>query len=46
MHTFRYHLFVWSVFAPKFLYEICHSVNLVIVVCVVSVLRVRKYFVS
>ena len=46
MHTFRYHLFVWSVFAPKFLYEICHSVNLVIVVYVVSVLRVSKYFVS
>ena len=42
MHTFRYHLFVWTVFAPKFLYEVCHSINLVIVVSFVSVLRIKN----
>ncbi|KAI6646903.1 GPI ethanolamine phosphate transferase 2 [Oopsacas minuta] len=44
MHTFRYHLFVWSVFAPKFLYEICHSVNLVIAISVVSFMKVTNYY--
>ena len=26
MFLFRYHLFVWSVFAPKLLYEVAYSV--------------------
>ena len=42
MYTFRYHLFVWTVFSPKFLYEVCHSINLVIVISFVSVLRIKN----
>ena len=41
MHVFRYHLFVWSVFAPKFLYEVCHYINLAIVFGFVSAVRVK-----
>ena len=41
MLTFRYHLFVWTVFAPKFLYEVCHSGNLLILFGIVLTLHLR-----
>lgn len=31
----RYHLFIWSVFAPKFLYEVFHSAVIILFACFV-----------
>jgi hypothetical protein len=33
---FQHHLFVWSVFAPKFIYEICQSLVIAFLYCCIS----------
>lgn len=35
----RYHLFVWSVFSPKLLYEACRTFLLSVFVCVLCLMR-------
>jgi len=46
----RYHLFVWSVFSPKLLYEACRtfllSVSVVCVLCLMKFLGGLKEFVA
>ena len=32
---FRYHLFVWSVFAPKLLYEVAYSMAQLVAACAI-----------
>jgi len=33
----RYHLFIWSVFAPKFLYEIAHFITVIVILLLITV---------